>query len=104
PIPALRGTYQLANAATAVAALGLMQDRLPIPADASREGLCTVNLSGRFQVLPGRPAIVLDVAHNPHAARALAATLFTMGYFRETIAVLGILADKDLPGVIAATA
>jgi dihydrofolate synthase/folylpolyglutamate synthase len=63
-----------------------------------------VALPGRFQVLPGRPAIVLDVAHNPHAARALAATLSTMGYFRETIAVFGMLADKDIAGVIAATA
>jgi dihydrofolate synthase/folylpolyglutamate synthase len=82
--------------------LGLLQDRLQVPANAVREGLCTVSLSGRFQVLPGRPAIVLDVAHNPHAARALAATLSTMGYFPQTIAVFGILADKDVDGVIAA--
>jgi dihydrofolate synthase/folylpolyglutamate synthase len=104
PIPALRGAYQLANASTALAALGLLQDRLHVPANAVREGLCTVSLSGRFQVLPGRPTIVLDVAHNPHAARALAATLSTMGYFAQTVAVFGMLADKDLAGVIAATA
>ena len=102
PIPALRGAYQLANAATALAALGLLNDCLHIPANAVREGLCTVRLSGRFQVLPGRPAIVLDVAHNPHAARALAATLATMAYFPQTIAVFGMLADKDIAGVIAA--
>ena len=102
PVPALRGVYQLANASTALAALGLLQDRLHVPATAVRDGLCTVSLSGRFQVLPGRPAIVLDVAHNPHAARALSATLSTMGYFRQTIAVFGIMADKDLAGVIAA--
>ena len=102
PIPALRGAYQLANAATALAALGLLNDRLHIPANAVREGLCTVRLSGRFHVLPGRPAIVLDVAHNPHAARALAATLATMAYFPQTIAVFGMLADKDIAGVIAA--
>jgi len=104
PVPALRGAYQLANASTALAALGLLQDRLHVPASAIRDGLCNVTLPGRFQVLPGRPAIVLDVAHNPHAARALAATLSTMGYFRETIAVFGMLADKDIGGVIAATA
>ena len=102
PVPALRGAYQLANAATALAALGLLQDRLHVPANAVRDGLCAVRLSGRFQVMPGRPAIVLDVAHNPHAARALAATLSTMGYFGETIAVLGMLADKDIRGVIGA--
>ena len=45
---------------------------------------------------------MLDVAHNPHAARALAATLGTMGYFPQTIAVFGMLADKDIAGVIAA--
>jgi len=104
PVPALRGTYQLANASTALAALGLLQDRLHVPASAIRDGLCNVTLPGRFQVLPGRPAIVLDVAHNPHAARALAATLSTMGYFQETIAVFGMLADKDIGSVIAATA
>jgi len=104
PIPALRGAYQLANASTALATLGLLQDRLHVPASAIRDGLCNVTLAGRFQVLPGRPAIVLDVAHNPHAARALATTLSTMGYFRETIAVFGMLADKDIGGVIAAAA
>ena len=67
-----------------------------------RDGLVTVELPGRFQVLPGRPTIVLDVAHNPHAARVLAATLGTMGYFPETLAVFGMLADKDIAGVVAA--
>jgi dihydrofolate synthase/folylpolyglutamate synthase len=61
-----------------------------------------VNLEGRFQVLPGRPAIVLDVAHNAQAARAIATTLSSMGRFPQTIAVFGILADKDLGSVVAA--
>ena len=102
PHPALRGAYQLANAATALAVVGLLQDRLHVAAGAIRDGLCAVSLPGRFQVLPGRPAIVLDVAHNPHAARVLAATLGAMGYLPETIAVFGMLADKDIGGVIAA--
>ena len=67
-----------------------------------REGLLTVALPGRFQVLPGRPATVLDVAHNPHAARALAEALGAMGYYAETIAVCGMLADKDIAGVVTA--
>jgi dihydrofolate synthase/folylpolyglutamate synthase len=100
PYPALRGAYQLANAATVLAAIGLMQDRLHVPAGAVRDGLCAVSLQGRFQVLPGRPAIVLDVAHNPHAARVLATTLGSMGFYPETIAVFGMLADKDVRGVI----
>jgi dihydrofolate synthase/folylpolyglutamate synthase len=102
PYPALRGAYQLGNAATALAVVGLLRDRLHVDAGAIRDGLLTVDLEGRFQVLPGRPTIVLDVAHNPHAARVLAATLGTMGYFPETLAVFGMLADKDIRGVIAA--
>ncbi|MEO8304155.1 MAG: bifunctional tetrahydrofolate synthase/dihydrofolate synthase [Betaproteobacteria bacterium] len=100
PLPALHGTYQLANAATALAALDLLRDRLHVAAGAVRDGLVTVDLPGRFQVLPGRPVIVLDVAHNPHAARALEATLGAMGRFPQTSAVFGVLADKDIGGVI----
>jgi len=102
PYPSLRGMYQLANAATALAVVDFLRDRLHVAAGAVRDGLVAVEFRGRFQVLPGRPTVVLDVAHNPHAARALAATLGTMGYFPETLAVFGMLADKDLAGVIAA--
>jgi dihydrofolate synthase/folylpolyglutamate synthase len=100
PIPALRGRYQLANAATAMATLGLLAKRLPLDAGALRGGLAQVTLAGRFQVLPGRPTIVLDVAHNPHAARALAETLGDMGFHPRTLAVFGMLADKDIGGVV----
>ena len=101
PHPALRGAHQLGNAATALAALDLVRDRLPVSGGAVREGLVTVSLPGRFQVLPGRPTVVLDVAHNPHAAGVLAAALATMGYHRQTTAVFGMLADKDIAGVVA---
>ena len=100
PVPALRGAYQLANAATAFAALDLLHARLPVEIGARRQGLVAVELPGRFQVLPGRPTTVLDVAHNPHAARALAATLGTMGFHPTTYAVFGMLADKDIGGVV----
>jgi dihydrofolate synthase/folylpolyglutamate synthase len=102
PIPALRGDFQLANAATAIAALAQLRDVLPIDGGAIRTALVNVELPGRFQSLPGRPAIVLDVAHNPHAARALAAALGTMGFHPRTTAVFAMLADKDIDGVIAA--
>jgi dihydrofolate synthase / folylpolyglutamate synthase len=102
PIPALRGAYQLGNAACALAALDTLKQRLPVSANAVREGLVSVELPGRFQVLPGRPTIVLDVAHNPQAAAALADTLGSMGFHRETSAVLGMLRDKDIAGVVAA--
>jgi dihydrofolate synthase/folylpolyglutamate synthase len=102
PMPALRGSYQLGNAATAIAALAFLRDVLPVPASAVRDALVRVELPGRFQVLPGRPTVVLDVAHNPHAARAFAEALGTMGYHPRTTAVFGMLADKDVDGVIAA--
>jgi len=102
PIPALRGAYQLANAATALAALDVLHGRLPVPMGAVREGLVSVELPGRLQVLPGRPVTVLDVAHNPQAAGALADSLGSMGFHPQTWAVFGIMADKDIGSVIAA--
>lgn len=102
--PALRGEGQLANASCAIAALGALRDRLPVAAQEIRRGLATVALPGRCQVLPGRPQVVLDVAHNPQAAQQLAANLATMGFARTTWAVFGMLADKDIAGVVAALA
>jgi len=104
PVPALRGRYQLGNAATVLTVLDLLHARLPVSAQAVREGLVNVTLAARFEVLPGRPTTVLDVAHNPHAARALADALSTMGYHPETIAVCAMLGDKDMAGVAAALA
>ena len=102
PTPALRGAYQLANAATALAALDVLRDRLAVSMGAVREGLVSVELPGRLQVLPGRPVTVLDVAHNPQAAAALADGLASMGFHPWTWAVFGIMADKDIDSVIAA--
>jgi len=102
PLPALRGAYQLGNAATALAALDALRDSLPVSANAIRAGLVHVELPGRFQVLPGRPPVVLDVAHNPHAARVLADTLGAMSYHPTTFGVFGMLADKDIDGVVIA--
>jgi dihydrofolate synthase/folylpolyglutamate synthase len=102
PIPALRGAIQVRNAATALCALELLAPRLPLAMGAVREGLVSVDLPARFQMLPGRPAIVLDVAHNPQAAEILAANLGDMGFFPDTFAVFSMLGDKDIAGVAAA--
>lgn len=99
--PALRGANQLLNASGVLAALESLRHRLPVSAQAVRQGLATVELPGRFQVLAGRPAVVLDVGHNPHAAAHLAANLDNMGFFPETYAVFGMLADKDIDRTIA---
>jgi len=98
--PALRGANQLLNASGVLAALDAMRPRLSVPAQAVRNGLAMVELPGRFQVVPGQPTLVLDVAHNPHASAVLAQNLDQMGYFPRTHAVLGAMADKDLAGLV----
>jgi dihydrofolate synthase/folylpolyglutamate synthase len=98
--PAIRGANQLLNAATVLAALETQRQRLPIPAQAIRQGLARVSLPGRFQVLPGQPTIVLDVGHNPQAAAHLARNLDEMGFYPRTWAVFGMLGDKDAAAVV----
>ena len=96
--PALRGTIQLRNAAAALCALDTLE--LPLAMQDVRRGLAEVALPGRFQVLPGRPQVILDVAHNVEAARTLAENLAASGFAPETIAVGGMLRDKDIAGVM----
>ncbi len=104
PIPALRGRWQLDNAACALAALDAVADRLPVSVGEVKRGLARVRLPGRLQTLPGRPVVVLDVAHNPHAARALASALGEMAFAERTLAVFAMLGDKDIAGVVDAMA
>lgn len=99
--PGLRGPTQLLNAAVALAALEAIADKLPVTMQAIRPGLIETELSGRFQVVPGKPAIVLDVGHNPQAVRVLADNLSNMGFFDRTHAVVGMLSDKDIAGALA---
>ncbi len=99
--PALRGANQLVNASGVLAALESLRDRLPVTAQAVRNGLAMVELPGRFQIVPGQPTLVLDVAHNPHSVAALAANLDAMGYYPCTHAVFGAMADKDLAPMLA---
>ena len=102
PLPALRGTYQLGNAAAALAALHSVNDKLPVSQGAVKQGLIEVEWPGRFQVLPGRPVTVLDVGHNAHAAIAMERALADMAYFPMTYAVFSMLRDKDIGAVIQA--
>lgn len=100
PVPALRGAYQLGNAACALAVIECLNHRLPIDIGSIKRGLLLVHNPGRFQVLPGRPLTILDVAHNPHAARALRQGLIALPFAEKRTAVFSILADKDSDGVI----
>ncbi|MDO8702995.1 MAG: bifunctional tetrahydrofolate synthase/dihydrofolate synthase [Undibacterium sp.] len=99
--PSLRGANQLLNASAVLAALEVLKQELPVGAQEIRNGLAMVDLPGRFQVMPGRPAVVLDVAHNPHAAATLSQNLDNMGFHAYTYAVFGSMLDKDIDGVIA---
>ena len=103
PYPALRGAFQLGNAAACLTALDCLRGRLPVTAQDVRGGLLQAEVAGRFQVLPGRPQVILDVAHNPHAARALTANLASMPTGGRTLAVCAMFKDKDIAGVVAAT-
>jgi dihydrofolate synthase/folylpolyglutamate synthase len=102
PYPALRGAFQLNNASAALAALDALRDRLPVSMEAVRRGLGETQLAGRFQFVPGKPALILDVAHNPHAARSLAQNLAGLPPCPHTWAVFAMLKDKDMAGVVAA--
>jgi len=98
--PSLRGANQLLNASAALAALEVLRHKLPLGAQEIRTGLVLVDLPGRFQVLPGRPAVILDVAHNPHAAATLAQNLDNMGFHPYTYAIFGAMSDKDIAGIL----
>jgi len=102
PLPVMAGAYQLRNAAGALAVLEALHARLPVSEAAICKGLASAYLPGRFQRIAQAPEVILDVAHNPEAARALAATLHAQPVLGRTIAVVGMLADKDAMGVLAA--
>jgi dihydrofolate synthase/folylpolyglutamate synthase len=102
PAPALAGVAQVPNAAVSLAALRALHARLPVGRAAIERGLLGVRLAGRFQRIAASAGFewVLDVAHNPDAARVLAANLQRYRVPGRTIAVCGMLADKDVESVV----
>ena len=104
PLPAIAGASQLGNAAVAVAMLEATEPKLLVPDAAVSAGLATARLPGRFQVIAGEPEWILDVAHNAQAAQSLAASLAARPGRGRTIAVCGILGDKDVEAIVAALA
>ena len=89
------------NAALALATIDALSDRIPVGADAVRSGFSSVNWPGRLQLVrqPGEREILLDGAHNVAGARMLAAALQQYFQGRKPALVLGILRDKDWPGI-----
>lgn len=100
PRPALKGVHQLRNASACLAALGAVRDILPVTSSNICQGLQEAVLPGRFQVLPRKPKIILDVAHNPDAVRTLSNNLGDTDCHQKTYAVFAILKDKDIDGVV----
>ena len=104
PFPTLRGSAQLDNAAAAIECIDAMREHLPVDMAALRAGLLDAHVPGRFQVLPGAPMVILDVAHNAAAARMLSADLKSLPCSGKTIAVFGVLADKQIEQMTSALA
>lgn len=102
PRPALDAPVQFANAATAIAVLHSLHDRLPVTSAAMAGALRRVRVSGRLQRIGEQPLTLVDVGHNPQAARALAEWLDAERPTGRVFAVYGALSDKDTGGVIAA--
>jgi dihydrofolate synthase / folylpolyglutamate synthase len=101
PVPALPGSRQCANAAAALATLYAMGMPRPLDRNAIATALAKLTLPGRFQIVPGPVEWILDVAHNPPAARVLAQNLAARPCRGRTVAVAGILGDKDIAAVAA---
>ncbi|WP_428624862.1 bifunctional tetrahydrofolate synthase/dihydrofolate synthase [Sedimenticola sp.] len=100
PLPTMRGDFQLQNASAVLMTLETLRDRLPLDQRAVRIGLQEAQLPGRYQVIGRDPQVVLDVAHNAQAARALSANLGDMFCHGRTIALFSMLADKEIDQVV----
>lgn len=100
----LFGEHQAHNAAVAIAAVEsfLGDGRQPLAVDVLTEGLATVTSPGRLQLIGIEPSVLVDAAHNPHGAEALARALMDSFAFDSITAIVGVLADKDDRGIIEA--
>lgn len=96
PLPPMRGDAQIKNAATALTVFECLRARIDPDQSSVKRGVSLAVAKGRFQVLPGRPLTVLDVGHNPQAARNLKSNMGMLPFARRSVAVFSILADKDI--------
>ncbi len=99
PMPALRGDKQVQNAAAVIMVVESLARDLPVSQDHLRQGLVDVSLPGRFQVIAGSVAVILDVAHNVQATEVLLDNLRAYACRGRIYAVLGMLQDKDVGAV-----
>ena len=100
PFPALAGEHQLQNASAVLKLLQSVEDRRPVSLEHIRAGLADLCLPGRFQYFPGEVPLLLDVAHNPQAARTLAEQVRRRCAGQRVHAVFAVMRDKDIAGII----
>jgi dihydrofolate synthase / folylpolyglutamate synthase len=100
PLPALRGMEQLNNATLAIAILNKLHNLFPIGIAAIKTGLIQTKLIGRFQLMPGLPQIILDVAHNSQAVSHMLKNMLKLPFAKNDYAVFGCKDDKDIAGII----
>ncbi len=101
PEPFLKGRFIFQNSAAALMVLELLQQRLQITASSIKEGIKNLSINGRFQIIPGDVTVILDVAHNPEAAKELAANLGNMQGQGRNLALFSALSDKDIEHIAA---
>jgi len=100
PAPALLGLHQYRNAASVLTAIDQLQPRLPVTINAIKQGLANTSLAGRFQLINGDVAVLLDVGHNPDAVATLAEHLKSHFQNRKIHAIFSMMKDKDIAGVV----
>ena len=98
----LYGAHQAQNAAVALAAVEAFVGETTLDADLVRAAFTEVTSPGRLEIIRRSPTIVLDAAHNPHGARAVAEALTDSFSFSPLVGVMGMMGDKDADGVLAA--
>ena len=96
----LHGKHQALNAASALVAVEAFFGDQPLDIESVRAGFAAVTSPGRCEIVHRDPTVILDAAHNPHGARALAETLESEFTFDEVIGVVAIFGDKDAAGVL----
>ncbi|MEE9446281.1 MAG: bifunctional tetrahydrofolate synthase/dihydrofolate synthase [Cocleimonas sp.] len=101
PHPSLNGDFQLNNAATVIAGLHTIQQQLPTSIDAIKKGLLNASIIGRLQIINENPEWLIDVAHNPHSAKALSKHMDQHPSSGKTYALFSMLKDKDIQKVLA---
>jgi dihydrofolate synthase/folylpolyglutamate synthase len=100
PLPGLPAHSQVANAAAAITALHALRDRLAWNPRTIAQGVREAKVAGRLQCIADAPQVIVDVAHNPQAARELARWLEANPVSGKTVAVFGALGDKDVSGIV----